>query len=188
LYEALLLDTIDLAYSLPDLSLAVAISPASALPYFMKITPPRTHLLPIEGLHIGDCLKHAVRSLFSAGFKKVLALNADGPSLPRTYIMSAIRLLADHNIVLGPGEDGGYYLIGMDDPYDELFQDIPWSTPEVLQKTLAQAEILGLRAACTSPWYDVDSAVEAFRLMVETTALPSDRLGHTRRYFSRHFM
>lgn len=88
LYKALLFDSIDLAYSLPEIELAVAISPASALPYFKKITPPKTHLLPIEDLHTGNCLNHATRALFSAGFKKALALNADVRLTPLLIISS----------------------------------------------------------------------------------------------------
>jgi len=61
------------------------------------------------------------------------------------------------DLVLGPATDGGYYLIGMREPVPELFQGIPWSTPQVLKATLDRARELGLRVELLSPLMDVDT-------------------------------
>ena len=183
LSEALLLDTFDLAGHIAGVQLAAAVTPAAALPYFEQVSPPGTILLPVDGGNIGVCLVQAFEAFFKAGFKKVIALNADGPTLPGSYILQALDLLEDHGVVLGPGEDGGYYLVGLKGPCPQLFSDIEWSTSRVLQQTLARADALGLRTALTPPWYDVDTAREAARLLAELPHLPLHRLIHTRRFF-----
>ena len=60
--------------------------------------------------------------------------------------------------MLGPAEDGGYYLIGMNTPSDALFHDIDWSHSVVLQQTLDRAADAGLRVATLPYWYDIDTA------------------------------
>ena len=112
-YKALLLDTLDLVGSIPDIQLAVAITPASGHDYFKKISPDGAIIVPVDGADIGECLAKTTDFLFSAGFEHVIALNADGPSLPRDYLVQAVNLLNDADLVLGPGEDGGYYLVGL---------------------------------------------------------------------------
>jgi rSAM/selenodomain-associated transferase 1 len=182
-YEAMLLDTLTLASSLPEVQLAVAITPATASDYFEQVTPQGTLLLPVAGVNIGDCLAQATDALFAAGFSKVIALNSDGPSLPRDYLLQAIDFLEKNDVVLGPGEDGGYYLIGFKHSYPELFQQIAWSTPQVLNQTLARLRTLALHVALTPTWYDVDTLQEAIRLASELVALPSGLLTHTRHFF-----
>jgi hypothetical protein len=185
-YEALLLDTFTLASSLSEVRLAVAITPATSEVYFHQVTPPGTLIFPVDGPNIGACLAQATDYLFSAGFQRVVALNSDGPSLPRDYLLQALRLLQDHEVVVGPGEDGGYYLIGLSQNCPALFQQIPWSTPQVLSQTLVRIEALSLHAALTPPWYDVDTVHEAARLASELVELPPDQLIQTRRFFSTY--
>jgi uncharacterized protein len=186
LYEALLKDTLMLAGGLERVQLAVAISPPESSPYFEQITPPCTLLIPVEGHTIGVCLDRSFVSLFERGYQKALAFNTDGPSLPHEYLAQAIGLLDEYDLVLGPGEDGGYYLVGMKQSCPAIFENIPWSTSEVMTRTLAQAERLGLRTALTPPWYDVDSPADVQRLLTEMNQLPPDRLVHTRQFFRQH--
>lgn len=188
LYEALLKDTLALAGSLESVQLAVAISPPESSTYFEQITPPGTLLIPVEGHTIGVCLERSLMSLFERGYQKALALNTDGPSLPRKYLVQAIGLLDEHDLVLGPGEDGGYYLVGLKQPCPAIFEDIPWSTSQVLPRTLAQADRQRLRTALTPPWYDVDSQADVQRLLTELGQLPLERLVHTRQFFRQHPM
>lgn len=186
LFEALLRDTIELAAGLEGIQLAIAISPPEARAYFSSISPPGTLLLPIEGANIGICLEKALEGLLERKFKKVIALNADGPSLPREYLVDAFRLLDSNDVVLGPGEDGGYYLVGLKQMNADIFADIPWSTSAVLEKTLAQAAQSGLRTALTPTWYDVDIPADVDRLIKEINGLPAGRLPYTRRFFQQY--
>jgi glycosyltransferase A (GT-A) superfamily protein (DUF2064 family) len=95
-------------------------------------------------------------------------------------------LLPDHDVVVGPGEDGGYYLIGLSQFCAEIFQQIPWSTPNVFSQTLARAEAFSLHVALTPPWYDVDTAREATRLASELVELAPGQLTHTRNFFTAY--
>ena len=185
-YEALLLDTFTLVGSLSGVRLAVAFTPALSQDYFQQVTPPGTLLFPVGGTDIGACLVQATEHLFSAGFSYVIALNSDGPSLPRDYLLQALSLLQDNDVVVGPGEDGGYYLIGLNQFRPEIFQQIPWSTPNVLSQTLAQAEALSLHVALTPSWYDVDTPHEAARLASELVELALGQLAQTRNFFAAY--
>lgn len=180
LYEALLGDTIALLADLEYVDLAVAISPPESYPYFEKKTPTGTRLLPIEGVDIGDCLNQALGSLLDLGYQKVIAINADGPSLPEAYLYQAITLLDEHDLVFGEGEDGGYYLVGLKQKHCILFEGISWSTPAVLAQSLQKATTAGLSVALTPKWYDIDTLQDLKRLREELPRLDAERLIHTR--------
>lgn len=185
-YEALLLDTIMLASSLSGVRLAVAITPAGSRAYFEQVTPPVTLLIPVEGVDIGGCLAQAMDHLFSAGYSHVIALNSDGPSLPRDYLLQAFSSLDEKDVVLGPSEDGGYYLIRLSKYCSEIFQQISWSTPLVLSQTLSRTKTLSLHVELTPPWYDVDNAKEALRVASELSRFPEGQLTHVRDFFDAY--
>jgi rSAM/selenodomain-associated transferase 1 len=184
LSEALLRDTIELAAGVENTALAVAVTPASAVDYFRSISPAGTLLLPVEAADIGGCLEQVLEELLRKGFHKAMALNSDGPSLPRAVLSQALDLLDHSDVVFGPSYDGGYYLVGLKQPQPRLFRDIPWSTDLVLVESLAQAAALGLRAAQTRLWYDVDTVAEVRELAEELRGLPAERLAHTRRFLA----
>lgn len=183
LYEALLQDTIELAAGLEGVQLAIAITPPDAIDYFRRVSPPETVLLPVVGADIGDCLNQALSRLLADGYAKGLALNSDGPTLPFAHLQQAFAELENTyvDVVLGPSEDGGYYLIGLKRPHPGLFRGIAWSTDRVTAQTLAKAEAMGLEVVQLPSWYDVDTAAELDRLLAELLTLPDDALPHTRR-------
>jgi glycosyltransferase A (GT-A) superfamily protein (DUF2064 family) len=74
--------------------------------------------------------------------------------------------------VLGPAEDGGYYLLGMTAPHAHLFEDIAWSTDTVAEATRARARTLGLDLVELAPWYDVDDHAALRRLVEDISAPP----------------
>ncbi|MGH7042305.1 MAG: TIGR04282 family arsenosugar biosynthesis glycosyltransferase, partial [Acetobacteraceae bacterium] len=97
-------------------------------------------------------------------------VNSDSPTLPTAFLTSAARRLLDNpaQVVLGPAEDGGYFLIGMSVPHAGLFADIAWSSPAVAAQTRARAAALGLPLVEFGPWYDVDDPASLDRLAAET--------------------
>jgi rSAM/selenodomain-associated transferase 1 len=183
LYEALLQDTIALVAGLAGVQPAIAITPHDAVDYFSSISPTPTILLPVSGSDIGDCLNQVMIHFLALGHPGVIALNSDGPTLPQGYLQQAVDFLERSDVVLGPSEDGGYYLIGLKQSVPELFQDILWSTEHVTTQTLANAKRLGLRVAMLPTWYDLDAIEDVYRLRDELQVLPADRLRHTRRFF-----
>jgi len=184
LYEALLRDTIGLVAGLEGIRLAIAITPPEATDTFRRVSPPDAILLPVAGADIGECLNQALGRLLAAGHSLAIALNSDGPTLPAAYLRQAIARLDGADVVLGPSEDGGYYLIGLKQLRPELFREIEWSSERVTAQTLARAEAMGLSVALLPPWYDVDTAADLDRLWAELAALPAGALLHTRRFFA----
>jgi hypothetical protein len=183
LYDALLHDTIALVARLRGVRLAVAVTPPSAASAFRLRLPHDALVLPVEGADIGSCLSRAIDQLFNAGCSRVMAINSDGPTLPAAYLERAGALLDRHDVVLGPSEDGGYYLVGLRQPAPGLFQGIAWSTCRVMSQTMDRADTLGLSVALLPPWYDVDTAADLDRLRAEIAALPPHELSRTRRFF-----
>jgi len=180
LYEALLRDTIRLVSSLDHVQLAIAVTPPDAADEFRRFTPPNAHILPVEGPNIGECLSQVLSRLLDRGYRAAFAINSDGPSLPRAYLQEAMRRIWDVDVILGPSEDGGYYLIGLKESYPSLFQGVAWSTDRVAAQTLERAAALGLRVERLPPWYDVDTAADLERLQSELRNLPDNELPHTR--------
>lgn len=131
-------------------------------------------LLPPRVQGFGRCLLHAMRAMLQDGSRAACVLNSDSPTLPTSLLVQAATLLLEKpdRIVLGPAEDGGYYLLGMTEPHAHLFEDIAWSTDSVAEATRARARALGLEVAELAPWYDVDNRDALLRL-IEEIAVPA---------------
>ena len=132
-------------------------------------------MMPHDVQGFGRCLLHAARALFDMGFGAVCLVNSDSPTLPTTLLIEAAQTLLSpgDRIVLGPAEDGGYYLLGMKRPHSHLFADITWSTDSVAAATHARAVTLGLDVVILPTWYDVDDAASLARLVATTTKIGS---------------
>jgi rSAM/selenodomain-associated transferase 1 len=186
LYEALLRDTLELVSGLRGIETAVAVSPRSAVDEMRRMAPRGVGMLAVEGADIGECLRSATEQLFASGYTRVVAVNSDGPTLPVEYLERAVEMLASNDAVLGPAEDGGYYLIGMRQKQPGLFTDIAWSSPGVAAQTLERAAAAGLTVAQLPAWYDVDTPAELERLRKELAARPPGIAPYTRAFLDRH--
>ncbi len=145
-------------------------TPAGSENEFFGAVPPEFFLIPQRGSDFGQRLHNALRDLFSVGFSSVALIDSDSPSLPVHYYQELIDQLTSapaDRLVLGPTEDGGYYLIGMTTLYPALFANIDWSTDRVFSQTLQRAAELGLRVVTLGEWYDVDDAASLERLSRE---------------------
>jgi hypothetical protein len=105
---------------------------------------------------LGEKLQRAFSDAFTDGIRGVICVGSDCPSISHDLLSEALRRLADHDLVIGPATDGGYYLIGMNQPQPDLFVGIDWGTERVLAQTLARAESLGLRVHQLAELSDVD--------------------------------
>jgi uncharacterized protein len=138
----------------------MAFSPAGAESFFRSHLPQSIGLIETVAPTLGECLHYAASTLLRSGHSAVCLLNSDSPTLPVEYLVSAATALSapGDRIVLGPSTDGGYYLIGMKRPHPGLFEDISWSTDQVLSQTLQRARELSLPVVTLAAWYDVDGA------------------------------
>ena len=114
----------------------------------------------------GDCLFHAVSTLLGRGHAAACVLNADSPTLPPAILRELAEVLArpGDRAVIGPADDGGYYVLGLKAAHRPLFDGIAWSTAAVFDQTLARAAAIGLPVHVLPPWYDVDDAAGLRRL------------------------
>ena len=129
-------------------------------------------MLPPRVQGFGRCLLHAIQAMLAGGSRAACVLNSDSPTLPTALLVEAAQLLLERpdRVVLGPAEDGGYYLLGMTAPHAHLFEDIAWSTDTVAEATRARARTLGLEVVELAPWYDVDDRDSLLRLIEEISA------------------
>jgi rSAM/selenodomain-associated transferase 2/rSAM/selenodomain-associated transferase 1 len=109
------------------------------------------------GGNLGEKLENALQTMLSHGARKALIVGSDIPDITDDIILKAERLLDDNDLVLGPSQDGGYYLIGLKKSWPELFHRISWSTDRVLEQTLARASDLRLKVALLPKLIDIDT-------------------------------
>jgi hypothetical protein len=166
LYRCFLLDRLDGLVALSGLTPIVAFTPASAGAQMATLAPPGVRLMAQEGRDLTERLTRLFERLIGDGHTAALAMDSDSPTLPMAYVGDAAQMLArdEADVVIGPSDDGGYYLIGLRRPEPALFERMPWSTPEVLAITVSRARALGLRVHLLPPWFDIDTAADLARL------------------------
>lgn len=148
----------------------IACLPSASLVFF-KILEERhgVHLLDQVGDDLGQRMHRAFTDLFCLGYQQVIIVGTDVPTLPLSEYQQAVSLIASHDLVLGPSNDGGYYLIGLNRSVPELFTDVPWSTADVLAATRRKASALGLTIGLLKEWRDVDVAEDLRALIQDCT-------------------
>jgi rSAM/selenodomain-associated transferase 1 len=124
---------------------------------------PPMRSFPQQGNGLGERLLRAFRHTYERGYGRTILIGSDSPHIPGDVIDKAYTALDDADVVLGPADDGGYYLIAMQQPYD-VFRDIPMSTNKVLSMTIALAERQGLRVRTLETLFDVDEQADLQRL------------------------
>jgi rSAM/selenodomain-associated transferase 1 len=161
-----LLDKLEQIRRFPSVARFVAFSPPDAEDFFGNQSGDGFSLLPQRGNDLGERLADLSDRLLGAGFAAAMIIGADSPTLPDAIIHEAHELLAVGmaDVVLGPADDGGYYLIGLRRPGRYLFHGIAWGTATVLSQTLARAGTARLRTHLLPAWYDVDVEADLYRL------------------------
>ena len=162
---ALLRDTVE-SVSVLAAEKAVLYTPPDCEAEIRAVTPFQAIFLPQRGSTLGERMREGARDLLTAGFDAVLLIGSDLPTLPPAHVSAALGILTQRGevLVLGPAEDGGYYLIGLNQSRPEFFEHIPWGTPLVMQRTREAAEALGIPVEAIPLWYDVDSASDLRRV------------------------
>jgi uncharacterized protein len=141
-------------------------TPAEAGHEYAEILPPDFKLLPQRGDGFGERLLLAAEDLLRVGFQSCCLIDSDSPTVTAQAFREAVDALQGgaERVVLGPTDDGGYYLIGMKHAHAQLFADIDWSTERVFDQTLARAREIGLEVHMLPSFFDVDDRAALRRL------------------------
>lgn len=169
----------------PETKGVAVFTPVGAEGEYVNVLPPNFVLVPQRGDRFGERLTNAATDLLHIGFESCCLINSDSPTVTAYAFRQAVAgLQGDNNrIVLGPAEDGGYYLIGMRKIYRRLFEDIDWSTERVFAQTLERARELKLYVHVLPKFYDIDDATALRRLSKELLDAESDDVAPATREF-----
>lgn len=142
-YEQLLAKTVSILCELPY---EVAVFYHQQVPLQPLPITQATHHLPQYGENLGARMHNAFQWGFDHGYGPICVLGTDLWSLTPTLIHTAFKSLQKKDVVIGPASDGGYYLLGLNKPNAKLFENISWSTDQVLTQTqaLLESESVGL--------------------------------------------
>ena len=140
-----------------------------------ELAGPGAPVVVQEGAGLSDALQGGVRHCLARGGSALL-VSSDIPGVPAGSLHRAVALLGEGvDVVLGPGHDGGYWLIGVREQHPGLFDDIPWSTDGVLEATLARCSALSLAVRLLEPWRDIDTMDDVAALADGSATLPGRR-------------
>jgi rSAM/selenodomain-associated transferase 1 len=144
-------------------------TPSGAEAAYADILPKEFSLVPQRGEAFGERLCAATEDLLRLGFASLCLIDSDSPTVPAHAFARATDYLAEDkdSVILGPSDDGGYYLIGLKKLHRALFERIDWSTDRVLEQTIAAARAIGLPVHLLPTWYDVDDWATLARLCDE---------------------
>lgn len=165
IYTAMLEDTLEQANRLDSVQPLLFWSlETSTLPVLNQY--PQISMHAQQGKDLGERMAAALAHSFNTGFCPCCIIGTDSPDLPAKHIHEAFELLErdESDVVFGPANDGGYYLVGLRKTWSGLFEGIPWSTSVVLEENLRQAKMLGLRTSLLPSWYDIDTLEDLRRL------------------------
>ncbi len=173
-------------------------TPAGSEAELRKLLPPDFGLVLQGEGDLGARLLKATEDILAAGHAGAILINSDSPTLPYAILREAAdALLHKDAVVLGPALDGGYTLIGLSKAHARLFEDIPWSTSVVYERTVERAREMKLAVVDVPMWYDVDDEETLNLLQSELAGNPlsfarADLIGAdapaTRRFLARRLI
>ena len=169
LYRAFLRD-LDARFAEGKRELVWAYTPATA--DFAAIVRPGSRCVAQAGANLAERMLHCFVELGAAGFARIIMIGADVPHVREEWLDEADAALARCDVVLGPSEDGGYYLVAMRQPHD-IFTGVEMGAPRVFQQTMEKIATVGLRVELLPRSFDVDEPEDLRRLRAEI-----DRDGH----------
>ena len=158
LYKAFVADIIGNTHKLKCGQVTIAYTPSNAEDTFRSICNQSVNYLPQNGDNLGERMKNAFMYSFEKGSKRTVIIGTDSPTLPLSYIRDAFDALNEVPVTIGPTFDGGYYLIGLSERNDTIFDGVDWSTSRVFSQTLTRTQELNKQLCVLPPWYDVDTS------------------------------
>jgi rSAM/selenodomain-associated transferase 1 len=153
-------DTTENLATIPGAVGLVCYTPVGDEALFDGLLPEAFALVAQRGDGFGERLLAAAEDILAIGYGAVCLIDSDSPTVPGAAYYQAVEALREpgERVVLGPSQDGGYYLIGMKRAHREPFERIRWSTGSVLAETVERCRDAGLEVVLLPTWYDVDDA------------------------------
>ena len=172
LYRCLLDDTMVLARSLDSVAVAI-MCPGSDVEELAQLGSGEVDVVAQEGEGLAAGLTSVFAHFAAGGRRRIVAFNSDSPHLPASVLGRAFETLTEHDLVVGPTHDGGYYLVGAKAPHPALFDGDGMGTRTALDVLLARARGLRLSVGFTDPFYDIDVEGDLIRLAAELHLAPA---------------
>jgi rSAM/selenodomain-associated transferase 1 len=156
-YGALARDLVRVNGDSTDYDTIVYFAPQNAGRAVRSWLGPGVPLQRQSGGDLGSRQLHALEEALGTGYQRAVIIGSDCPTITPRDIGIALATLTEHDLVIGPAEDGGYYLIGATEPIPRIFEGISWSSEKVLRQTLERAKRAGLRVGLLEPKRDIDT-------------------------------
>ena len=163
LAEAFLVDTLAHAARVRDVELIVAYTPRAERAWFRSHAPRARLAAQVPG-HLGRRMKSVFAQAFAAGARSAVLVGSDTPQLRVEALERAFERLERADGVVGPSADGGYYLLGLRERCDTLFEGVDWGRERVLAQTLARARAARVELERLPMEFDLDSPSDLARL------------------------
>ena len=174
LYRAMV-DDVFIALERPgQWDLVTFFSPLEQEHAFREWLPSSVTLVPQSGTDLGERIADAFEWSHAQGHSRTIIVGTDMPTLGSGVLSDAFEALEDAEVVLGPSTDGGYYLVGLKEPRPELFKNVEWSTPEVLEQTIARIDDAGTRYHLLPEKTDIDTWQDALIVLEEIVSEDPD--------------
>jgi hypothetical protein len=166
LYECMVLDTIDVVRE-SGIPFRIFVSPSDALQEAGSWLGREHGYLPQEGEDLGERMERAFVRMFSEGAKQAVLIGSDIPGLTAEILRQAFFSLAEHDAVIGPANDGGYYLIGFSGMAFSpgIFHAMPWSTGSVFRETVERLTASSLTCRILPERIDADTREDLIALL-----------------------
>ena len=172
LYCCLLEDTVTLAKSLSRVEVAV-MCPEPDTGELARVLGNTVQVVAQKGEGLAAGLTSVFARFTGAAQRCVIAFNSDSPHLSPSVLEGAFATLVTHDVVVGPTQDGGYYLVGAKAAHPSLFENDGMGTRSALERLLVRAQMLELSTGLTEPFYDIDVADDLIRLARELQMAPA---------------
>ncbi|MCI0527457.1 MAG: TIGR04282 family arsenosugar biosynthesis glycosyltransferase [Nitrospira sp.] len=186
LYQAFVLDTLTRLEPIRKIKRYLACYPSSTDPFFKRLGEDyQIELLDQQGRDLGERMGGVVKVLMERCCRQVVLIGTDIPTLPMSYVEMAFEALNRCSVVLGPSQDGGYYLIGLSCYIPEIFKGIPWSTEKVFELTIQKIYSLGYECETLPLWFDVDD-IKGLNALRDQLALKPDLAPHTQAFLKSY--
>ena len=110
-----------------------------------------------EGIDLGERMKNAFNKGFADDYERIVLIGSDLPDITAEHINQGLKALGNNEVVFGPAEDGGYYLIGLSKMHDFVFNNKPWSQTSLLEETLKELKVNHVAFTTLETLNDIDT-------------------------------